>query len=100
LNRKELAPDKTPGSRRHTPHAEFLKCLHLFAIGILSREDLLQLLRGLFLYGHAPKTSPNGGISVPAVTKAAYELIEDFEEVNCTTHTHAMLFCCMNGNLH
>lgn len=87
LNRKELAPDKPPGSRRHTPHAEFLKCLHLFAIGILCREDLLLLLRGLFCYGHAPKAGSNGGSSHPAISKTANELIKEFEEVSFG-HTH------------
>lgn len=83
LSRKELAPDKPPGSRRHTPHAEFLKCLHLFGAGILNKEELLLLLRGLFMQGHAPKTGINagGGASNPAVANDAQELLREFEEV-------------------
>lgn len=83
LNRKELAPDKPPGSRRHTPHTEFLKCLHLYGSGILSKEELILLLRGLFLQGHAPKSGANagGGASNPAIATAAGELLKEFEEL-------------------
>lgn len=83
LNRKELAPDKPPGSRRHTPYTEFLKCLHLFGAGILNKEELVLLLRGLFMQGHAPKSGVNagGGASNPAVANDAQELLREFEEV-------------------
>jgi len=83
LNRKELAPDKPPGSRRHTPYTEFLKCLHLFGSGILNKEELVLLLRGLFMQGHAPKSGANagGGASNPAVANDAQELLREFEEV-------------------
>ena len=83
LNRKELAPDKPPGSRRHTPHTEFLKCLHLFGSGILNKEELLLLLRGLFFQGHAPKSGANagGGASNPIIARAATKLLREFEEV-------------------
>lgn len=83
LNRKELAPDKPPGSRRHTPHTEFLKCLHLFGAGILNKEELLLLLRGLFIQGHAPKSGVNagGGASNPAVANEAQDLLREFEEI-------------------
>mmetsp|Transcript_36215 Transcript_36215/g.53111 ORF Transcript_36215/g.53111 Transcript_36215/m.53111 type:complete len:833 (+) Transcript_36215:2-2500(+) len=83
LNRRELAPDKPAGSRRHTPHAEFLKCLHLFGAGILNREEILLLLRTLFMQGHAPKTGANagGGASNPKVAAAAQELIAEFEAI-------------------
>lgn len=83
LNRKELAPDKPPGSRRHTPYAEFLKCLHLFGAGILNKEELLLLLRGLFIQGHAPKSGVNagGGASNPTVANEAQELLREFEEI-------------------
>ncbi|KAL7510268.1 hypothetical protein ACHAXN_007213 [Cyclotella atomus] len=33
---------------KKSSHYEFLKLLHLFGIGILSRDELIQLLRGLF----------------------------------------------------
>lgn len=83
LNRKELAPDKPPGSRRHTPYTEFLKCLHLFGAGILTKEELVLLLRGLFMQGHAPKSGVNagGGASNPAVANDAQELLREFEEI-------------------
>ena len=61
LTRKELLPDKSPLSRRHTPHAEFLKCLHLFGAGLLNRDELMLLLKGLFMQGHAPKSGVNAG---------------------------------------
>jgi paired amphipathic helix protein Sin3a len=83
LNRKELAPDKPPGSRRHTPYTEFLKCLHLFGAGILSKDELVLLLKGLFMQGHAPKSGSNagGGASNPAVANDAQELLREFEEI-------------------
>lgn len=83
LNRKELAPDKPPGSRRHTPYTEFLKCLHLFGAAVLNKDELLLLLRGLFVQGHAPKSGANagGGASNPLVVGDAHTLLRDFEEV-------------------
>lgn len=83
LNRRELAPDKPSGSKRHTPYTEFLKCLHLFGAGVLNKEELILLLRGLFMQGHAPKSGANagGGASNPAVASDAHELLREFEEV-------------------
>ena len=83
LTRKELGPDKPPGSRRHTPHTEFLKCLHLFGAGILTKDELLSLLRGLFHQGHAPKSGANagGGASHPRVAAAANQLLREFEQL-------------------
>jgi paired amphipathic helix protein Sin3a len=83
LHRKELMPDKPPNSRRHNPYTEFLKCLHLFGAGILNKEELVLLLRGLFMQGHAPKSGSNagGGASNPAVANDAQELMREFEEV-------------------
>lgn len=81
LNRKELAADKPVGSRRHTPYTEFLKCLHLFAAGILTKDELIMLLKGLFLQGHAPKSGANatGGNHNPTVAYDANELMREFE---------------------
>lgn len=83
LNRRELAPDKPQGTRRNTPYLEFLKCLHLFGSGILNKEELVLLLRGLFMQGHAPKSGAHagGGASNPAVANDAQELLREFEEV-------------------
>jgi paired amphipathic helix protein Sin3a len=83
LNRKELAADKAPGSRRHTPYTEFIKCLHLFGSGILNKDELVLLLRGLFMQGHAPKSGANagGGVSNPSVANDAGELLRELEEI-------------------
>jgi paired amphipathic helix protein Sin3a len=83
LHRKELMPDKPPNSRRHNPYTEFLKCLHLYGAGILNKEELVLLLRGLFMQGHAPKSGSNagGGASNPAVANDAQELLREFEEI-------------------
>ena len=58
LTRKELVPHVSSNSihgKKHTPWTEFCKCLHLFASGILNKEELVLLLKGLFVQGHAPK---------------------------------------------
>jgi histone deacetylase complex regulatory component SIN3 len=83
LSRKELASDKPSGSRRHTPYTEFLKCLHLFGAGILKRDELIWMLRGLFMQGHAPKSGANagGGHSIQFLADDAIALIKEFEEV-------------------
>jgi paired amphipathic helix protein Sin3a len=78
LSRKELSSDKTPNQRRHTPYVEFLKCLHLFGAGILNKEELILLLRGLFTQGHAPKGVMGHN---PHVSSDAAELLRDFEEI-------------------
>ncbi len=81
LQRRELAPDKPAGSRRHTPYSEFLKLLHLFGAGIINRQECVILMKTLFEQGHAPKTGVHagGGKTNPKVSKAAQELIADFE---------------------
>jgi paired amphipathic helix protein Sin3a len=83
LSRKELAPDKPAGRVRHTPYAEFLKCMHLFAAGILNKDELVLLLRGLFVQGHAPKSGINagGGASIPSIANDAHDLLKEFEEI-------------------
>ena len=83
LNRRELASDKPTGSKRHTPFTEFLKCLHLFGAGILNKEELVLLLKGLFMQGHAPKSGANasGGNFNPSVAQDANELLREFEEI-------------------
>jgi histone deacetylase complex regulatory component SIN3 len=93
LNRKELAPDKPAGSRRHTPYTEFLKCLHLFGADILNKDELVLLLRGLFMQGHAPKSGVNagGGASNPTIANDAHELLREFEEVSRELTTEILL---------
>lgn len=84
LSRRELAADKPGGSsKRHTPYAEFLKCLHLFGAGVLNKDELILLLRGLFMQGHAPKSGANagGGVVNPMVASDAGELLREFEDV-------------------
>lgn len=84
LSRKELASDKPAGSRRHTPYVELLKYLHLFAVGILSKEELVVLTRGLLLQGHAPKSGANAGGSATNshLVAIAQELMAEFESVS------------------
>jgi paired amphipathic helix protein Sin3a len=78
LNRKELVWDKPSGAKRHTPHMEFIKCLHLYGAGILSKEELFQVLKGLFTQGHAPKgTALNNSI----IAQDASNLLSDFEDI-------------------
>jgi len=79
-----MSPDKPAGSRRHTPHAEFLKCLHMFGAGILNREELVSFLKTLFEQGHAPKAGNNaaGSKSNTRISKAAAELLAEFESVS------------------
>jgi histone deacetylase complex regulatory component SIN3 len=83
LMKKELASEKAAGSRKHTPYAEFLKCLHLYGGGILNKKELLSLLRTLFIQGHAPKSGANasGGSNNPKIASAASKLLKDFEKV-------------------
>ncbi len=85
LNRKELAADRPSATRvRHTPHMEFLKCLHLYGVGVLNKDELILLLRGLFMQGHAPKSGINvgGGASNPSIANDAHDLLKDLEEVS------------------
>jgi paired amphipathic helix protein Sin3a len=83
LNRRELQADKPGNQKRHTPYAEFLKCLHLFGAGIVNKDELTVLLKGLFMQGHSPKTGANasGGHYNPAIANEANALIRDFEEI-------------------
>jgi len=83
LSRRELAPDKPTARSRHTPYTEFLKCLHLFGSGVLNKDELVLLLRGLFVQGHAPKSGVNagGGASNPAIATDAHNLLNEFQEI-------------------
>eukprot|EP00934_Nitzschia_sp_Nitz4_P006570 Nitzschia sp. Nitz4//scaffold106_size73319//51333//55917//NITZ4_005742-RA/size73319-augustus-gene-0.6-mRNA-1//1//CDS//3329532538//6560//frame0 len=85
LSRRELAPDKPMSGpkARHTPYMEFLKCLHLFGTGVLNKDELVLLLRGLFVQGHAPKSGANvgGGASNPQIAMNAQELLKECEEI-------------------
>lgn len=47
-----------PSKATRNSYSEFIKLLHLFGIGILSRDELLQMARGLL--GKAPTTSEKG----------------------------------------
>ena len=96
LNRKELAPDKPAGSRRHTPYTEFLKCLHLFGAGIVTKEELILLMKGLFIHGHSPKTGANagGGVSNPSVANDAHALLREFEDVSFAGSIASVVGAC------
>ena len=75
LSRKELMPEKTQGLKKNTPYTEFLKCIHLFGAGVLNKEEVILLLRGLFTQGHAPRSTSNN----PQVAADATELLKEFE---------------------
>jgi len=78
LSRKELTPEKPVGSKRHTPYVEFLKCMHLFGAGVLNKEELVLLLRGLFTQGHAPKS---GNANNPQIAADSADLLREFEHI-------------------
>lgn len=97
LNRRELLSDKSV-TKRHTPHSEFLKCLHLYGCGILDKDELMLLLGTLFMQGHAPKTGANagGGSNNPHIAAAATKLLKEFEKVRIDPYEY---FCHTNTNL-
>ena len=78
LSRKELLPDKPVGAKRNTPYVEFIKCLHLFGAGILNKEELLLLLRGLLTQGHVPKAAAAHN---PQIATDAADLLREFENL-------------------
>ena len=78
LNRKELVWEKPSGAKRHTPHMEFVKCLHLFGAGVLNKDELFLLLRGLFTQGHAPKGAT---VNNTIIAQDAANLLRDFEDI-------------------
>ena len=86
LTRKELVPHVSSSSshgKKHTPWTEFCKCLHFFASGILNKEELVLLLKGLFVQGHAPKSGADagGGAVYPEIQAEAALLMNEFETV-------------------
>lgn len=78
LNRKELVWEKPTGAKRHTPHMEFVKCLHLFGAGVLNKEELFLLMKGLFTQGHAPK---GAALNNSIIAQDAANLLRDFEDI-------------------
>ena len=91
LMRRELLADRPQGTRRNTPYAEFLKSLHLFGCGVFSKDELVTLMRGLFMQGHAPKSgfTANGAAMHPNVAADAHELLREFEDVLTGRGTYA-----------
>ena len=77
--RRDLFPDKTIVNRKQTPYMEFIKCLHLFGAGILNKDELIQLLKGLFIQGSTPKNATNA--TNVAATHAAMALLSELEKV-------------------
>lgn len=67
-------------NRKQTPYMEFLKCLHLFGVGIINKDELIQLLRGLFIQGNIPKNATNNSTNA-AATQAAMGLLTELERV-------------------
>mmetsp|Transcript_5617 Transcript_5617/g.12774 ORF Transcript_5617/g.12774 Transcript_5617/m.12774 type:complete len:1338 (-) Transcript_5617:117-4130(-) len=80
--RRDLFPDKPIVNRKQTPYMEFIKCLHLFGAGILNKDELIQLLRGLFIQGNTPKSGANATNATNlAATHAAMALLSELEKV-------------------
>ena len=85
FNRKDLFPDlyNPTIKRRHTPYEEFIKCIHIFGAGMLNKDELIQLLRGLFIQGNAPKSGANAtnitGNSM--IIQASNVLLSELEQV-------------------
>lgn len=78
--RCDLFPDKPIVNRKQTPYMEFLKCLHLYGAGIFTKDELIQLLRGLFIQGNIPKNASSNATNV-AATHAAMGLLTELERV-------------------
>jgi len=82
FNRKDLFPDKQAMNRKCTPYSEFLKCLHLFGAGVLNKEELIQLLRGLFIQGNIPKSGQNATVNASSASNhAAFVLLNEFHKL-------------------
>lgn len=80
--RRDLFPDKPIVNRKQTPYTEFVKCLHLFGAGILNKDELIQLLRGLFIQGNTPKSGANAqNTGNVAANAAANHLLSMLEKV-------------------
>ena len=80
--RRDLFPDKNVVNRKQTPYMEFVKCLHLFGAGILNKDELIQMLRGLFIQGNTPKSGANASnASNNPGNGAAMALLSELEKV-------------------
>jgi len=80
--RRDLFPDKPIVNRKQTPYMEFVKCLHLFGAGILNKDELIQILRGLFIQGNTPKSGANATNTGNAqANAAAMALLSELEKV-------------------
>merc|ERR1719148_273776 len=80
--RRDLFPDKPIVNRKQTPYMEFIKCLHLFGAGILNKDELIMLLRGLFIQGNIPKSVQNSqNVGNTAATQATLQLLAELEKV-------------------
>ena len=54
LSQKSLqSTTKSPPT--HTPYHEFLKLLHIHAAEVITRDDLVVMVRKLFWHGHGPR---------------------------------------------
>ena len=85
FDRRDLFPEqRAVAARKHTPYSEFVKCLHLFGVGVIGKDELISLLKGLFIHGNVPRgasssSSAGGGNSGSA--QAANHLLADLEKV-------------------
>lgn len=84
FHRKDIFPEssKSGATRKQSPYAEFIKCIHLFAVGVLNKDELIQLLRGLFIMGgNTPKSGAGTTSTNSNAVKPANILIADLEKV-------------------
>jgi hypothetical protein len=100
FHRRDIFPEssKSGATRKQSPYAEFTKCIHLFAVGVLNKDELIQLLRGLFITGGiAPKSGTGTSSTNSNAIKPASLLIADLERVIMSrgpyAHQAVMLKC-------
>ena len=79
FNRKDIFPDTpakgTATAPRKNCYAEFIKCIHLFGMGVINKDELVQLVRGLLLQG-----TKGSGPANPAA-KPVNALVAELEKV-------------------
>lgn len=81
FNDKVLFPPQIhQRTKKDGPYLEFLKCLHLFGVGVLNKDDLTQMLRGLFIQGSSTKSAATAAGAMVTI-QAANALIAEFEQL-------------------
>ncbi|GMH56528.1 hypothetical protein TrST_g9038 [Triparma strigata] len=80
LSQRDLQSTSKPSNPRHTPYSEFLKLLHLHAAALLTKEDLISMVKVLFWYGHGTRPAKDD-FTEPKMKKIVDELMEGFVNV-------------------